>query len=357
LITNFLATELNADIVTAPEVVTLNGQNVEFLSGEKQPFRLGQTVMQNDTKSIQQFFYKHVGTYISVTPRIVDWGVHGEGKGNAAIVETEILDWNGLLDFMIHGDLAEPDEKPQWQKYLGGNRLLPYELRKDVLTRLNQFTREDILRYLAEHPEYATIFATDECGAPVCGRNGCNWHPEECMLDLEIVVRLSENANANLTAERGGSSANVTVNAEGNVRALADILQVKSGHGAVMAGLIGERDVEEVVKVPVLGDVPVAGYLFRSKATNRQKSEVLIFVEASVVDSNPCRARGQTAADFQLAQPHLAGELLDTPLETGMYQEGFGSYLPPRSKQEQVYWEQNARRCRKMSTEIHDALH
>jgi hypothetical protein len=35
-----LTTEFNADVITAPEVVTLNGQNVEFIGGEKAPFEL-----------------------------------------------------------------------------------------------------------------------------------------------------------------------------------------------------------------------------------------------------------------------------------------------------------------------------
>ncbi len=33
----------------------------------------------------QTFFYKHVGTYLTVTPRIINWGTHGEGQGEAPI--------------------------------------------------------------------------------------------------------------------------------------------------------------------------------------------------------------------------------------------------------------------------------
>ena len=67
-----LSTELNADVVTAPQVVTLNGQNVEFVSGQKIPFQLGQNVIQGTNNNIQQFFYKNIGTYVSVTPKIVN---------------------------------------------------------------------------------------------------------------------------------------------------------------------------------------------------------------------------------------------------------------------------------------------
>ena len=80
-VASLLATEFNADVITAPEVVTLNGQNVEFTSGSKIPFDLGQNVITGSTANIQQFFYKSVGTFVSVTPRIVNWGLHSEGGG------------------------------------------------------------------------------------------------------------------------------------------------------------------------------------------------------------------------------------------------------------------------------------
>ena len=66
---SFLASEFNGDVVTAPEVVTLNGQNVEFVAGEKLPFQLGQNVIQGTNNNVQQVFYKNVGSYVSRRPR------------------------------------------------------------------------------------------------------------------------------------------------------------------------------------------------------------------------------------------------------------------------------------------------
>jgi hypothetical protein len=361
-ITSFLATELNADVITAPQVTTLNGQNVEFSAGTKQPFELGQSVIQNGSNVIQQFFYKHVGTYISVTPRIVDWGLHGEGKGNAAIVDAEVRDWNGLIKMMIQEGMAEA-QKATWSDYVGNTSLVPFNIREGVLMRLNEFTRSDLMKFISTHPEYQGILHDLETGCPVCGGDGacrCNWKPEECTLDLEVVVRLSDAGIPPLTADRGGAisatTASVGVAGEVNVRAVANIVQIKSGHGVVMAGLIGEREVEQLTKVPILGDAPVVGYLFRSKSTDRQKTEVLIFIEATVLDSRPEVARAETANDFLLGQPHVLGELLDSPLEFGMYRAGFGTYLPPHSPQERVFWERLGRKVRKACTEFDDAV-
>ena len=141
---------------------------------------------------------------------------------------------------------------------------------------------------------------------------------------------------------------------ENNVRAIANVVQVKSGHGVVIGGLIGAKDVEEVAKIPVLGDIPVLGAIFRSKATNRQKTELLIFVEARVLDPDPGAARAQAQEDFCFGQPFVSGEFLDNPLEYGMYRAGFGAYLPPHSHEERIFWTRLGRKLRKASTELDD---
>jgi type II secretory pathway component GspD/PulD (secretin) len=108
---SFLSTELNADVITAPEVVTLNGQNVEFVSGSKLPFQLGQNVIQGTNNNIQQFFFKNVGTYVSVTPKIVNWGFHGEGQGEAAIIESDVENWNLLIESMLDREIMKLDSQ------------------------------------------------------------------------------------------------------------------------------------------------------------------------------------------------------------------------------------------------------
>jgi hypothetical protein len=106
--------------------------------------------------------------------------------------------------------------------------------------------------------------------------------------------------------------------------------------------------------VPVLGDIPILGALFRSKSTARQKTEILLFIEAEVLDSRPPVARAQSARDFRFGQPYVAGEFLDNPLEFGMYRAGFGTYLPPHSCEEKIFWERLGRKVRTIATTIDD---
>lgn len=347
-----LATETNADVVTAPEVVTLNGQNVEFVSGDKLPFQLGQNVIQGTNNNIQQFFYKHVGTMVSVTPRIVNWGLYGEGQGEKPILANDILNWPRLVKWMsgLPLDSAKyPDAIAaitQFENLDKKTGAIPFSTQGALLKALNAYSRQDVQRMKCD------LIAERIMDDPNCER--CqNWKAEDCTIDVSVVVRLSNAGNVTVK-DQGGLD--IAATSETNVRAISNVIQLKSGHGVVMAGLIGDREIKDVAKVPVLGDMPVIGFLFRNKVVTRLKTEVLIFVEAQVLDPEPSVARAESSHDFLLGQAYVAGEFLDNPLEYGMYRVGFGSYLPPHSHGERVFWERFGRKVRKVRTHLDDAF-
>lgn len=62
-------------------------------------------------------------------------------------------------------------------------------------------------------------------------------------------------------------------------------LTIYDGHTVAIGGLIRE-EVEKVEdKVPILGDLPLIGRLFQSTAENRDKSNLVIFVSANIIDA------------------------------------------------------------------------
>ena len=362
-----LATEFQSDIVTAPEVVTLNGQNVEFVSGAKVPFQLGQNVIQGTNNNIQQFFFKNVGAYVSVTPRIVNWGYFGEGNGQADIVANQIADWNGLAALLVDETKFNIDLSAaslgDLQQYTRNKRPVPIAIQDDMLRALNGFTREDLfgrpMQAAGEVVFEGGIAGLREVMHPGAFRecNACDWKPDDCTIDMSLVVRLSDKGTDTVTLNPTDPDASsVSVNFEQNVRAIANTIQIQSGEGVVMAGLIGTRESESLQKIPFLGELPYVGPLFRSKETLRQKTEVLIFLEAQVLDPVAAVARSQSAEDFRLSRDYVDGPLLDNPLEIGMQRVGFGSYLPPARHHECLYWENVSRKRRKMATHADDLL-
>ncbi|MCX7800671.1 MAG: hypothetical protein N2109_10050 [Fimbriimonadales bacterium] len=61
------------------------------------------------------------------------------------------------------------------------------------------------------------------------------------------------------------------------------VARVKDGETIVLGGLTKKNDSVTIKKFPVLGDLPIIGQFFRGTARNRNNSELLIFVTATVI--------------------------------------------------------------------------
>lgn len=355
-IASILATELEADLLTAPVIVTTNGEAAEFVAGTKQPFNLGTVNTntpanegENNTGRIQNsLFYKHIGTYLHVTPRIVNYGGQGERAGDGALTMNEVPDWNYLIAFLVRENLVpdQPTEPPpelKWQTYTRPGRLVPLNIKIAILDYLNEYSKSELVTYFDNHTVAEERGLLPFPQSQKCGVDGCQWTPDDCTIDIEIVARFS---NA-LKPE-------AEMPLESDVRSIKNILQIKNGHGLVMAGLLGESDVEALAKVPIAGDLPLVGWLFRSKSVSRKKSEILIFLEAEVMPADPHALRSASMSDLELARPYVAGSTLNNPLEIGLHRSGIGNYLPPLAHEEQSYWHRCGARINRIRTTSYD---
>jgi general secretion pathway protein D len=59
---------------------------------------------------------------------------------------------------------------------------------------------------------------------------------------------------------------------------------VWDGQTVVLGGLISENVMKTKDKVPLLGDLPIAGRLFRSESAITKKKNLLIFVTPTIID-------------------------------------------------------------------------
>ncbi len=62
---------------------------------------------------------------------------------------------------------------------------------------------------------------------------------------------------------------------------------VKDGHTVVIGGLMEEREEEGTTKTPLLGDIPIIGWLFKYKTTSKNKKNLLVFLSPHVVKESP----------------------------------------------------------------------
>lgn len=61
------------------------------------------------------------------------------------------------------------------------------------------------------------------------------------------------------------------------------LVYLKPGQAVILGGLITERNVEDEKKIPFLGDIPLLGYLFKSRFTSTEKAQVLFFIRPRVL--------------------------------------------------------------------------
>ena len=62
-------------------------------------------------------------------------------------------------------------------------------------------------------------------------------------------------------------------------------IRVKDGHTLIMTGVLNSTDKETIKKFPLLGDIPLIGNLFKSKATSTEENELVILVTPKILNS------------------------------------------------------------------------
>ncbi len=68
-----------------------------------------------------------------------------------------------------------------------------------------------------------------------------------------------------------------------NKRAIKTTVQLEDGQLLVLGGLIDDTVIKVQQKVPLLGDIPYIGALFRSNSTRRIKQNLLVFIRATII--------------------------------------------------------------------------
>lgn len=67
---------------------------------------------------------------------------------------------------------------------------------------------------------------------------------------------------------------------------------VKDGDTTVIGGIYTRRTSESIAQIPLLGDIPVLGWFFKSRAVNDERTELLIFVSPTIVNRDAALIAG-----------------------------------------------------------------
>ena len=105
-------------------------------------------------------------------------------------------------------------------------------------------------------------------------------------LKLEVTPQITPEGNVILDVDITKDSRGALAGSAGfaiNTKHVKTQVLVENGGTVVIGGIFEQLDREDVSKVPLLGDIPYLGYLFKTKTKASTKTELLIFLTPKVV--------------------------------------------------------------------------
>ncbi|MGR5195522.1 type II secretion system secretin GspD [Vibrio rotiferianus] len=109
---------------------------------------------------------------------------------------------------------------------------------------------------------------------------------KEVGIKLKVVPQINEGDSVQLNIEQEVSNvlgANGAVDVRFAKRQLNTSVMIQDGQMLVLGGLVDERALESESKVPLLGDIPVIGHLFKSTSTQTEKRNLMVFIKPTII--------------------------------------------------------------------------
>ncbi|MBA6254214.1 MAG: general secretion pathway protein D [Colwellia sp.] len=108
---------------------------------------------------------------------------------------------------------------------------------------------------------------------------------QEVGIKLTVTPQVNEGSGVQLTIEQEVSSVSgaTGVDISINKREIKTVVMADSGATVVLGGLIDEDVQESEQKVPLLGDIPFIGHLFKSTTTSTRKRNLMVFIRPTII--------------------------------------------------------------------------
>lgn len=128
---------------------------------------------------------------------------------------------------------------------------------------------------------------------------------QEVPSGVTLLVRPRVNDNGDITLKVHPVVSTFTLDAQNlpqtHTREADTTLRIKDGETIVIGGLMRDDEVKNLEQVPLLGDIPFFGELFRHRSNTRSHSEVIIFLTPHILPDSGGSAVAQT--DTTIAAP------------------------------------------------------
>ncbi len=151
---------------------------------------------------------------------------------------------------------------------------------------------------------------------------------EQVGLTLKITPQINEGDAVRLKVEQEISQLLPSAQAVDLItsnRSINTSVIVEDGGTLVLGGLIQDQITERQQRVPILGRIPLVGWLFRSDTTSKQKTNLMVFIKPTILRDN-VQAAFETNAKYNYIRDEQLGIKPKRPRLMPMTQR---STLPP----------------------------
>ena len=176
-------------------------------------------------------------------------------------------------------------------------------------------------------------------GSGSIGSPYTTYNREDVGITLEVTPHINEGSSVVLDIDQEVSSISNLNSADGvitNQRKIKTQILTADGQTVVLGGLIRDDVLTGATRIPLLGSIPVLGHLFRTQSSKKTKTNLLVFIRATVIRDDEMLS-GATAEkysairDFQLKARKKQSDLI-SPDANPVLPELHDKPLPPPDK-------------------------
>lgn len=210
--------------------------------------------------------------YIFPSKDQLDSGSSGSGSGSSSSSSDEGEDEGGLLDFSAFNIVLKSLLTRGEAKYLGKPKVVTLNNKTATIT-----TSTD-----------ATVGQTMSQSGSGSGEGMTTTSAERKRVGLTLQVTPQVNREGYVTLYVQPSysdlvSSGFDFSKDTTTRAASTLVRVKNGQTVVIGGLLTSRETDQTRKVPLLGDIPLLGWLFTSKTKSKSTTDLVIFITPTIL--------------------------------------------------------------------------
>lgn len=196
----------------------------------------------------------------------------GSGSGSSSTSSDEGEDEGGLLDFSAFNIVLKSLLTRGEAKYLGKPKVVTLNNKTATITTSTDATVGQ------------TVSQSGSGGGEALTTQSAE--RKRVGLTLQVTPQVNREGYVTLYVQPSYSdlvSSGFDFSKDTTTRAASTLVRVKNGQTVVIGGLLTSRETDQTRKVPLLGDIPLLGWLFTSKTKSKSTTDLVIFITPTIL--------------------------------------------------------------------------